>query len=49
MEVLKNFASWDIFWSGGIEKFSPLGHILVWVYLSSDYKDFELYKVFMLN
>ena len=30
MRVLKNFPSWDIFWSGGIETFSSVGHILVW-------------------
>ena len=28
MRVLKNFPSWDIFWSGGIEKFWPLD--IVW-------------------
>ena len=61
MGVLKHFAPVDTFRSGGIEKFCPRGHILVWRYWkilppgllknfeSKIYKDFELYQVFMQN
>ena len=32
MGVLKHYAPWDIFWSGGIEIFCPQGRILDWGY-----------------
>ena len=40
LEVLKHFAHWDIFWSGGIE--------ILWAKTWGK-KSFELYQVFMYN
>ena len=53
--VSKHFdPPWDIFWSGGIQTFFSLEHVLVWGYwnillLGVFYKDFQLYQVFLLN